>query len=70
MYDEKEKSRHRGEDLALNIPRLVCQQLVFVVPLQRGGRHSGELAVEHGLLIPQHHLVLRSDHRPWKTLIC
>lgn len=59
-----------GKDLVLNIPRLVCQQLIFVVPLQRGGRHSGELAVERGLLIPEHHQVLGSDHRPRKALIC
>lgn len=66
----RNKERSRGEDLALNIPRLVCQQLILVVPLQRGGRHGGKLAVERGLLVPQHHQVLRSDHRPWKTLIC
>lgn len=64
------KGRCRGEDLALNIPRLVCQQLGFMVPLQRGGRHGSELAVESGLLVSQHHLVLRSDHWPRKTLIC
>lgn len=54
----------------LNVPGLVCQQLIFVVPLQRGGRHGGELAVERGLLILQHHQVLGSDQRPRKALIC
>lgn len=66
----EKKERSKGEDLALNIPRLVCQQLVFVVPLQRRGRLGGELAVKHSLLVLQHHLVLRSDHRPGETLIC
>lgn len=61
---------HRGKDLALNIPGLVCQQLVFVVPLQRGRRLCSELAVEHSLPVPHYHLVLRSDHRPREALIC
>lgn len=59
-----------GKGKIANQPRLVCQKLVLMVPLQRGGRHGGELAVEHGLLVPQHHHVLRRDHRPWETLIC
>lgn len=59
-----------GSYPALNVPRLVCQQLRFMVPLQGGGRNSGELAVERGLLIPQHHQVLGSDHRPGEALIC
>lgn len=66
MYDDKAKSNKE----VFNKPRLVCQKLILVVPLQFGGRHSGELAVERGLLIPQHHHVLRRDHRPWETLIC
>lgn len=66
MDDDKAKSNKE----VFNKPRLVCQKLILVVPLQFGGRHSGELAVEHGLLIPQHHHVLRRDHRPWETLIC
>lgn len=64
------KERSRREDLALNIPSLVCQQLVFVIPLQRWGWFGSELAVERGLLVLQHHLALRSHHRPRKTLIC
>lgn len=63
-------SKQKGKGKTANQPRLVCQKLVLVVPLQRGGRHGGELAVEHGLLVPQHHHVLRRDHRPWETLIC
>lgn len=66
MYDDKAKSNK--EDF--NKPRLVCQKLILVVPLQFGGRHGNELAVEHGLLILQHHHIFRRDHRPWKTLIC
>lgn len=41
-----------------------------MVPLQRWSRHCSELAVEHGLLVLGHHLVLGSDHWPRKTLIC
>lgn len=59
-----------GSYPALNVPRLACQELGFVVPLQGGGRHGGELAVEHGLLIPQHHQVLGGDHWPREALIC
>lgn len=66
MYDDKAKSKR--EDFYQ--PRLVCQKLILVVPLQGGGRHSSELAVEHGLLILQHHHILRRDHRPREALIC
>lgn len=66
MYDDKAKSK--GEYFYK--PRLVCQKLILVVPLKCGGWHSSELAVKTGLLIPQHHHILRRDHWPWETLIC
>lgn len=64
--DDKPKSNKEDS----NQPGLVRHRLILVVPLQLGGRHGSELAVEPGLLIPQHHHVLRRDHRPWETLIC
>lgn len=39
-------------------------------PLQGWCRLSSELAVEHGLLVLQHHLIFRSDHGTRETLIC
>lgn len=72
MYEERgeEGGDVEGEGPALHIPGLVGQQLVFVVPLERGGRRGGELAVEGRLLVPQHHLVLGGDHGPGEALIC
>lgn len=40
-----------------------------MVPPNDGGWRRGELAVEDGILVLQHHLVLGRDEGPWEALI-